>query len=188
MLVVLSIPGVWMSYIFVFKNRKLLKKKMLPLLAYLVVPLLLAVVDQLFSLSVSYVCLAFIALSIYVGVDIEQDKELLAQEAEIDRRKAENTEMKENLMMSQIQPHFLYNTLSTIAYLCRHDPKDAENAVNEFSDYLSGNLSSINTMRPIMFERELEHIENYLKIQRRRFPQRLCIEYDIMQKNFACLL
>lgn len=140
-LVVLSNPGVWLSYIFIIKNRKLLKKKLLPLLAYLIVPMLLVVVDQLFNLSASYVCLAFVALSIYVGVDIEQDKELLAQEAEIDRRKAENTEMKVNLMMSQIQPHFLYNTLSTIAYLCRHDPKDAENAVNEFSDYLSGNLN-----------------------------------------------
>lgn len=183
-LVVLSNPGVWLSYIFIIKNRKLLKKKLLPLLAYLIVPMLLVVVDQLFNLSASYVCLAFIALSIYVGVDIEQDKELLAQEAEIDRRKAENTEMKVNLMMSQIQPHFLYNTLSTIAYLCRHDPKDAENAVNEFSDYLSGNLKSINTMRPIMFETELEHVENYLKIQKRRFPQRLCVEYDIKAKEF----
>lgn len=183
-LVVLSNPGVWLSYIFIIKNRKLLKKKLLPLLAYLIVPMLLVVVDQLFNLSASYVCLAFVALSIYVGVDIEQDKELLAQEAEIDRRKAENTEMKVNLMMSQIQPHFLYNTLSTIAYLCRHDPKDAENAVNEFSDYLSGNLKSINTMRPIMFETELEHVENYLKIQKRRFPQRLCVEYDIKAKEF----
>lgn len=183
-LVVLSIPGVWLSYIVIFKNRKLLKKKLYPLLTYLIVPMLFAVVDQLFSLSVSYVCLAFIALSIYVGVDIEQDKELLAQEAEIDRSKAENTEMKVNLMMSQIQPHFLYNTLSTIAYLCRHDPNDAENAVNEFSDYLSGNLRSINTMRPIMFETELEHVENYLKIQKRRFPQRLIVEYDIKVKDF----
>lgn len=183
-LVVLSNPGVWLSYIFIIKNRKLLKKKLLPLLAYHIVPMLLVVVDQLFNLSASYVCLAFVALSIYVGVDIEQDKELLAQEAEIDRRKAENTEMKVNLMMSQIQPHFLYNTLSTIAYLCRHDPKDAENAVNEFSDYLSGNLKSINTMRPIMFETELGHVENYLKIQKRRFPQRLCVEYDIKAKEF----
>ena len=39
-------------------------------------------------------------------------------------------------------------------------------------------------MRPILFETELEHVENYLKIQKRRFPQRLCVEYDIQVMDF----
>lgn len=93
-------------------------------------------------------------------------------------------EQRTQIMMSQIQPHFLYNTLSTIAYLCRHDPKDAENAVNEFSDYLAGNLSAINAERPILFEKELGHVENYLKIQKRRFQQRISVEYNIETVDF----
>lgn len=185
LLLVLSIPAIWMSYFVILKNRRLLgTHKTLLLLSYLIVPMLLVIADQLSSLSVSYLSLAIIVSMIYIGIDIEQDRELLKQKAEIAKQEAENTDMKVNLMMSQIQPHFLYNTLSTIAYLCRHDPKDAENAVNEFSDYLSGNLRSINTMRPIMFETELEHVENYLKIQKRRFPQRLIVEYDIKVKDF----
>ena len=39
-------------------------------------------------------------------------------------------------------------------------------------------------MRPIMFETELEHVENYLKIQKRRFPQRINVEYEIKAKAF----
>ena len=183
--VVLSIPALWLSFIAIFKNRKLFGNgKTFTLLSYLILPMVMAVVDQTFSLSISYVILPLVASFIYVGVDVEQDREMLRQQAQIAQYETEKTEMKVNLMMSQIQPHFLYNTLSTIAYLCRHDPKDAENAVNEFSDYLSGNLKSINTMRPILFETELEHVENYLKIQKRRFPQRLCVEYDIKSKEF----
>ena len=183
--VVLSVPALWLSLVAIFRNRKLLGNgKTFVLLAYLILPMVMAVVDQTFSLSISYVILPLIASVIYVGVDIEQDREILKQQAQIAQYESEKTEMKVNLMMSQIQPHFLYNTLSTIAYLCRHDPNDAENAVNEFADYLSGNLKSINTMRPILFETELEHVENYLKIQKRRFPQRLCVEYDIKVKEF----
>ena len=185
LLLVLSIPAIWMSYFVILKNRRLLgTHKTLLLLSYLIVPMLLVIVDQLFSLSVSYLSLAIIVSMLYIGIDIEQDRELLKQKAEIAKQEAEKTDMKVKLMMSQIQPHFLYNTLSTIAYLCRRDPKDAENAVNEFSDYLAGNLHSINTLRPILFETELGHVENYLKIQKRRFPQRLNVLYEINATDF----
>ena len=184
-LVVLSVPAIWLSFFVILKNRALLgRQKTLLLLSYLIVPIVLVIADQLFSLPISYLSLAGIAFFIYIGVDIEQDRELLAQEATIARQEAEKKEMKVNLMMSQIQPHFLYNTLSTIAYLCRRDPKDAEAAVSEFSDYLAGNLRSINAMRPIPFETELGHVENYLKIQARRFQQRIRVEYDIAAKEF----
>lgn len=180
-----SVPAVWLSLYTVIKNRSYFgRAKTALLLAYIIIPTLLLVVDQIFSLSASYLCVAFIALIIYVGVDIEQEHALLEQEAQISMHDAEKLNMKVSLMMSQIQPHFLYNTLSSIAYLCRHDPKEAEVAVNEFSDYLAGNLRSINTMHPICFETELQHVENYLKIQKRRFPHRLNVEYDIQTTDF----
>lgn len=176
-LVVLSNPGVWLSYIFIIRNRKILKKKLLPLLAYLIVPMLLVVVDQLFSLSASYVCMAFVALSIYVGVDIEQDKELLEQEAE-------NTEMKVNLMMSQIQPHFLYNTLGTIYHLCGKDVRLARETIKNFTNYLRTNMESLEKSTLVPFEQELEHTKNYLSIEMLRFSDVLRVEYDIGSTDF----
>lgn len=47
------------------------------------------------------------------------------------------------VMISQIQPHFLYNALNTIKYLIKRDPKAAEKAVISFSKYLRGNMESI---------------------------------------------
>ncbi|MCQ2480420.1 MAG: histidine kinase [Clostridia bacterium] len=184
-MIAVSAPSIWMSFFAIIINRKSLGlRKTAFLLSYLFLPMALVFVDRIFGLPISYIGFALIDAIIYVGVDLEQDRELLRKEAIIAKQETENTEMKVNLMMSQIQPHFLYNTLSTIAYLCRKDPQDAENAVNEFSDYLAGNLRSINTTLPILFETELNHVENYLKIQKRRFPDRINVEYNIGAQNF----
>lgn len=184
-LVALSVPALWISFYTVIKYRKELKKRRTFLyLSYLIVPFIMLIFDQLFSLSLSYISVAMIVSAIYIDVDIQQSREFLEQEAEIAKQKVEMTEMKVNLMMSQIQPHFLYNTLSTITYFCRKDPKEAEKTVSEFSDYLRANLRSINALHPILFEAELNHVENYLKIQQRRFPHQMNIEYDIKTTDF----
>lgn len=184
-LVALSVPSLWISIYTVLKYRKLFKhKKTVLFLSYLIIPLLLLIADQMFSLSLSYISVAMIASMIYIGVDIQQNREFLEQEAEIANNEVEMTEMKVNLMMSQIQPHFLYNTLSTITYLCRKDPQEAEKTTSEFSDYLRANLRSINATNPIFFEAELSHVENYLNIQKRRFPHQMNVEYDIKTTDF----
>lgn len=182
--VILSIPAFWLSYIVIFKRRNQLKKKAIPLLAYLIIPFLLAFFDQIFSLSTSYVCMAFIALSIYIGVDIEQDRVLLVQEAEIVKHKAENVEMGVKLMTSQIQPHFLYNTLGTIYQLCGKDVKLAQETIKSFTKYLRTNMESLDRNTLVSFEKELEHTKTYLSIELLRFSDILKVEYDINDTNF----
>ena len=182
--VALSMPAFWLSFVAVIKSRKQLRKKVRPLLAYLILPMLLAIVDQIFSLSISYVCMAFIAMSIYIGVDIEQDHELLVQSAEINKHKAENTDMNVKLMVSQIQPHFLYNTLGTIYQLCGKDVKLAQETIKNFTKYLRTNLESLDRNTLISFEKELEHTKTYLSIELLRFSDVLKVEYDINDTNF----
>ena len=82
------------------------------------------------------------------------------------------------IMISQIQPHFLYNALNTIKYLIKRDPKTAEKAVISFSKYLRGNMESITQKTPIPFSEELEHIKNYCDIELLRFGDKLEIVYD----------
>lgn len=82
------------------------------------------------------------------------------------------------VMISQIQPHFLYNALNTIKYLIKRDPKSAEKAVISFSKYLRGNMDSITQKTPIPFQEELEHIKNYCDIELLRFGDKLEIVYD----------
>jgi sensor histidine kinase YesM len=82
------------------------------------------------------------------------------------------------IMISQIQPHFLYNALNTIKYLIKRDPKTAEKAVISFSKYLRGNMDSITQKSPIPFAEELEHIKNYCDIELLRFEEKLEIVYN----------
>ena len=90
-----------------------------------------------------------------------------------------------SIMLSQIQPHFLYNTLNSIYQLCETNPMRARALVNSFSEYLRNNLSSLEEHKLISFKTELEHINTYLDIEKVRFEDTLDIEYDIKCVDFS---
>lgn len=99
------------------------------------------------------------------------------------RKDALLTEQRTQLMISQIQPHFLYNTLATIKSLCHSNPILAAETVENFSDYLRGNMSTMGNIHPIPFEKELEHTKTYARIEMLRFPF-VTVEYDIKDTDF----
>ncbi|MBQ8084980.1 MAG: histidine kinase [Lachnospiraceae bacterium] len=88
------------------------------------------------------------------------------------------------VMSTQIKPHFIYNILNTIWYLCEKDTKKAQKAIEEFSEYLRGNLDSLNMDDTVPFTQELSHIENYLELEKLRFGDELEVVYDIGTDNF----
>ncbi len=89
------------------------------------------------------------------------------------------------IMVSQIQPHFLYNALNTIKYLIKRDPKKAEKAIVSFSYYLRGNMDSLTQKAPIPFSEEIEHVKHYSDIELLRFGDRINVEYDIKCDSFS---
>jgi hypothetical protein len=72
----------------------------------------------------------------------------------------------------QINPHFLYNTLSAIAGLVRSNPQAAEGMVTRLGDLFRRALAERNS-ELVTLEQELEYAESYLEIQRVRFEDRL---------------
>lgn len=88
-------------------------------------------------------------------------------------------EAKVQFLQAQIKPHFLYNALNTIMALCRTDPEEAWELLDELSNYLRGKFSFNNTSRYIPLEKELSFIHSYFAIEKARFGERLNIEYDI---------
>lgn len=89
------------------------------------------------------------------------------------------------MMLSQIQPHFLYNSITAIQGLCRQNPEEARTALGDFADYLRGNMDSLNSESLIPFSIELSHIEAYLKLEKLRFGEELNVVYDIQEKEFS---
>ena len=88
------------------------------------------------------------------------------------------------VMRSQIQPHFLFNSLTAIAMLCEKDPKLAKETAITFADYYRGNLRAIDRTEPIHFQQELEHLKMYLFIQQQRFGDYLKVVFDIETTDF----
>ena len=93
-------------------------------------------------------------------------------------------EQRIQIMMSQIQPHFLYNTLSTIQALCRLDPEKAFTTTEKFGTYLRQNIDSLGQPHLIPLEKELEHTRIYAEIENIRFPY-IHVEYDIQDRDFS---
>ena len=101
-----------------------------------------------------------------------------------ERAEKELYEAKVAVMTSQIQPHFMYNALTSIAMMCTIDPQTAQEATVTFAKYLRGNMDSLKQNKPVPFEQELEHLKKYLYIEKLRFADKLNIEYDITATDF----
>ena len=86
------------------------------------------------------------------------------------------------IMMSQIQPHFLFNTLSTIQALCAKDPPKAIYAIERFGVYLRRNIEVLGQTELIPLAKELEHTRAYAEIEELRFSN-IHVNYDIQEIN-----
>ena len=128
--------------------------------------------------AVLFVVLRIIPNSINAA---ERAKELERQRSHLE---AELKESRVSIMLSQIQPHFIYNTLGTIERMCLKDPEKAFQLVRNFSLYLRGNFSELDSVTPIRFSDELKHVEYYVNIEKVRFPD-MNIEYDVEITNFV---
>ena len=79
-------------------------------------------------------------------------------------------ESRISTMMSQIRPHFIYNTLGSIEQLCKLDPPKAGDLVHNFAKYLRGNFGELDNPKPILMSQEMEHVHHYISIENVRFP------------------
>ena len=94
-------------------------------------------------------------------------------------------EQRVQIMLTQIRPHFLYNSLTVIQDLCRTNPEQAENATIQFAKYLRGNMDALQTNAPVPFAEELEHTREYLTLEQMRFEDKLTVQYDIQCEAFS---
>lgn len=92
-------------------------------------------------------------------------------------------EQRIQIMMTQIRPHFLYNTLMTIQALCRKDPQKAYDTIGNFSLYLRQNIDTLDQSDLIPVEKELEHAKAYAEIEKLRFSS-FQMQYVIEDTDF----
>lgn len=85
-------------------------------------------------------------------------------------------------LQAQIQPHFLHNTLNSIASLSEIDPSRMVALIGEFSHYLRASYDISNLERFIPLEQELGLVRSYLYIEGERFGERLRVRWHISEE------
>jgi sensor histidine kinase YesM len=92
--------------------------------------------------------------------ELEAEQQLLRQELQ---------ESRISIMLSQMKPHFIFNTLNTIYHLCDIDLEKAKTTLSSFSTYLRNNINNLGQSEMIFFEKELSFVNAYLDIEKIRF-------------------
>ncbi len=160
------------------KKDRLSVKQQRAFKAYALIPMVSMLIQMFFFGVYAIVLGTSIAGLFMISYIISDQVEKYMQKEE------ENSRLKIDILLAQIQPHFLYNSLTTIKFLCKRDPDTAEQAVTDFTEYLRHNMESLTMDRPIPFESELEHVRGYLALQQLRFKDELKVEYDLECRDF----
>ncbi len=139
----------------------------------------IGVLISYFAIGISSITVIIIvsALIFYIDIYVNKSRQLYENTLKLQEKQTES-------MISQIQPHFLYNCITSAVALCRIDPQKAAVMMTNFGKYLRGNLDTFKQKAPIPFKKELEHIEVYLELEKVRFEDKLNVSYDIKAEDF----
>jgi LytS/YehU family sensor histidine kinase len=130
----------------------------------------------------TYGTIAALLLVIYYHADLRERDQRLTDMRAI----AQSAQIK--ALRYQINPHFMFNTLNSIASLIgRKETDDAETMVEDLSEFLHTTLQ-LNPEEDIPLSRELELQKLYLSIETARFPDRLRVEVDVPEALNAILV
>ena len=103
---------------------------------------------------------------------------------ETDRLKKELKNSRVVLAMSQIRTHFIFNVLNAISGMCLYDPAQANQTVVHFAKYLRGNINILQDDELIPFRKELEHLEDYIVLEKVRFDDRIQFVKELEADEF----
>jgi two-component system sensor histidine kinase LytS len=97
--------------------------------------------------------------------------------AELEAQTELATRMELKALQAQINPHFLFNTINTIASLIRTDPVRARELLREFAAFYRRTLEAGEELIPL--DKELEQTHRYLSFEFARFGDRILFEEDV---------
>ena len=156
-----------------FKRRKQLSNRIITALLIYLLPTALLIILYMFApvdifLSLWMVLCAQTMFGLILTDNIEQ---FVRQQQEIAHQRA-------SVMVLQMRPHFIYNTLMSIYSLCNQDPGKARQVTKDFTDYLRKNFTAVASENLIPFSAELEHTRAYLAVEQAQYEEMLTVDYD----------
>ncbi len=175
---VLIAPLIAMSFIGLYDvlTRVSSKRQIIAMAVFLFLPWCGYAVDCYLDVGMSSVCFAIALIIIYCNFYVWRVEEIVSVESEL---KEQSTEA----LFSQIKPHFLYNSLTSIMNI-PGTPADTREVISDFGKYLRGNIDSLVFTAPIPFRREIELTELYFEMVKLQFGDKLKLHTDLKTQDF----
>jgi len=126
--------------------------------------------------TVNWALAFFIWIALYIGITSVRDRHTAELRQSELTRALQSAELK--LLKSQLNPHFLFNSLNSVRALIAEDPSRARDAVTQLAGLLRYTLRSDHE-ELVTLERELKTVGDYLALESLRLGARLRIEFDI---------
>lgn len=151
-----------------------------------ILPMAVALLVQAFIEAFPLMDISYVlsGLSMYGFILSDQAEQRLRHQQKIASQLLEIANQRANVMVLQMRPHFIYNTLMSIYSLCNQDPKKARQVTMDFTDYLRKNFNAVASDSAIPFSAELEHTRAYLAVEQAQFEEMLVVEYDTLFTRF----
>ena len=132
-------------------------------------------VDAVLLFGISYVLSALVMYSLVLSDQIEQT---IQYQQKIAEQQGEIARQRTKVMVLQMRPHFIYNTLVSIHSLCGINPQKAQQITMDFTNYLRRNFNAVASDSTIPFSMELEHTRAYLAVEQAQHEDMLSVDYD----------
>lgn len=113
----------------------------------------------------------------------EHTNKIIKQNRELAEKEIAISKMRERLLLSQVRPHFVYNSLTAMQRI-EGNPPETIKAIDDFAKYLRQNLSVAEGVTTVPFDAEIKHIKSYVDIEKLRFGDELNVEFDIRDNAF----
>jgi two-component system, LytTR family, sensor kinase len=153
----------------------------------------LSFTERFEQISTSYILLNFIVTFIQCGLAMTLRTIFAYFDEKKKRKELETTNLKNelNMLRSQVNPHFIFNTLNNIDALIKKDPQKASELLIKLSDEMRYMLYDTN-IEKIDIESELKFLNNYISLQKIRInqeePVRINIEVDNHEEKIPPML
>ena len=162
-----------------YRINKLPKKYFVALLFYLLYMTTVILFHMFHNVEVPVVLgMSLFALVSFGLILLDNLDQYMRQQREIAHQRA-------GIMVLQMRPHFIYNTMTTIYFLCKQDADKAQQVTMDFTEYLRKNFTAIASEDTISFADELKHTQAYLTVEQAQHEDRLFVEYDTPHTHFC---
>ncbi len=178
-IMILNIAGV------IRRRGKLSKRYFVAFLIYLLPMTAFIIIHTYIDIELILILgVGICALSMYSLIVAEHISRYIRQQREIADQQREIAHQRANVMVLQMRPHFIYNTMMSIYYLCKQDADKAQQVTLDFTTYLRKNFTAIAGDETVPFKNELEHTRAYLAVEQAQHEDMLYVDYDTPHINF----